>query len=448
MGLIVGFGIALVALARNVLRSVLAIVGLVIGVAAVLTMVALGRGARESVTEDMESAGTNRVFVRAGNYTRGGDAVGITSGLGKATTLTAGDADALRRFDDVAAATEEVDDRAAVAYEDETVFIPILGCGSDFPTVYDASIEQGRFLDRSEVDGAESVAVITRAVRDELFGPGTDPTGREILIAKQSFTVVGVGGGDEEKAFVPFTTLQQMLGIDYLNGITASTERAGDASELAARVRALLRERHKLDDPERLAAMPKATGEFAMEGTGEVPDDFTVRTQAARALTQGLYTTAAAFVLASMPRLDEVSSEEMVNTLTQANSTMTLLLAGIAAVSLVVGGIGIMNIMLLAVTERTKEVGLRLSVGARRRDVLLQFLLEAALLGLLGGVLGIGLGYASAAILTGFLGWPTQITAQAVALAFSLAFVVAVSFGYYPAFRASRLDPIDALRYE
>jgi ABC-type antimicrobial peptide transport system permease subunit len=185
-----------------------------------------------------------------------------------------------------------------------------------------------------------------------------------------------------------------------------------------------------------------------MRGAGLVPDDFTIRTEAARALTAGLYTPAAALVLASMPRLDEVTSEEMVSTLARANATMTLLLASIASVSLVVGGIGIMNVMLLSVTERTREVGLRLSVGARTGDVLSQFLLEAIVLSLAGGALGILFGFASAYAVTELLEWPTRVSANAVALAFGLAFAVGVVFGYYPAYRASRLDPIDALRFE
>jgi hypothetical protein len=202
------------------------------------------------------------------------------------------------------------------------------------------------------------------------------------------------------------------------------------------------------EDPARAKSLPRARGPFAMRGSGLVPDDFTVRTEAARALTQGLYTPAAALVLASMPRLDEVTSEEMVSTLARANATMTLLLASIASVSLVVGGIGIMNVMLLSVTERTMEVGLRLSVGARTRDVLLQFLLEAVSLSLAGGALGILFGFASAYAVTELLEWPTRVSANAVGLAFGLASAVGVVFGYYPAYRASRLDPIDALRFE
>jgi putative ABC transport system permease protein len=183
-------------------------------------------------------------------------------------------------------------------------------------------------------------------------------------------------------------------------------------------------------------------------GSGLVPDDFTVKTQAAEALTKGLYTSVAAFVLANMPKVDQVNLEEMGGTLQRAGTTMTALLAAIAAISLVVGGIGIMNVMLVSVSERTREIGLRRAVGARKRDVLLQFLVEAVTLSCCGGLAGIALGFAAAALVTRVLEWPAAVSPSAVALAFGIAAAVGVFFGFYPARRASRLDPIDALRYE
>ena len=453
MRLSIDLWISFVALGRNLLRSALAMVGLIIGVAAVLTMVALGRGARETVTDDMSTAGTNLVFVRAGNYTRGGDAINIPSGYGKATSLTTDDAAALASLASVAYITPEIDDRSSMNFGEREHFAPLVGCGPELMSVYDLDLETGRFLEALDVSDEDNVAVLSRAVRDELFAPSSDPLGQSITIGNESVTVIGVvdtvdAAAHQESVFVPYPFLQRALGIDYLHGITIAADQAGDTSAIGDEVRALLRDRHGLDRIEAADIPPRATGEFAMTLAAGVPDDFTVRTQALKALTQGLYTTAAAFAFASMPRLDELTSEEMVNTLESANQTMALLLAGIAAVSLVVGGIGIMNIMLLAVTERTMEVGLRRSVGARQRDVLSQFLLEAILLSLAGGVLGIGLGFASAGALTQLLGWPTYISAQAVALAFGLAFAVGVVFGFYPAIRAARFDPIDALRYE
>jgi putative ABC transport system permease protein len=183
-------------------------------------------------------------------------------------------------------------------------------------------------------------------------------------------------------------------------------------------------------------------------GTGGTPDDFTVKTQASEALTKGLYTSVAAFVLANIPKLDEQNLAEMNATLQRASTTMTALLAGIAAISLVVGGVGIMNIMLVAVKERTREIGVRRAVGARRRDVLVQFLVEALTLSAAGGIIGIALGFAAVFGLTALLDWPTRMSAGAVGLAFGISAAIGIFFGFYPARRASRLDPIDALRTE
>ncbi len=435
--------LALGALAKNLLRSALAMVGLVIGVGAVVTMVALGRGAQEQVASEVSQAGANLVYVRAGNYVRGGDAVAIPSGFGRATTLTEADAAAIAGIAGVAEVTPVVEDRAPLAAGEKKGFAPIVGCASSFASIHGLETSRGRFFTDAEAE----VAVVGSLVSDVVFGPGVDPVGRELLVRGSPFTVVGVVGGDE-RVLVPFESLQSILGSEHLDGVTAAAETAGEATRIASEARALLRARHGLDDPGKAKSLPRAQGPFAMRGSGLVPDDFTIRTEAARALTEGLYTPAAALVLASMPRLDEVTSEEMVSTLARANATMSLLLLSIASVSLVVGGIGIMNVMLLSVTERTKEVGLRLSVGARTRDVLFQFLLEAVALSLAGGALGILFGFASAYAVTEILEWPTRVSASAVAVAFGLAFAVGVIFGYYPAHRASRLDPIDALRFE
>jgi putative ABC transport system permease protein len=214
-------------------------------------------------------------------------------------------------------------------------------------------------------------------------------------------------------------------------------------------VSALLRERHGIEAKQRAAvgfvsAAPAGQG----GGRGASVDDFVVRTQAAASVTRGLYTSVAAFALANMPKLDDATLAEMSGTLARAGTTMTALLASIAAISLVVGGIGIMNIMLVSVTERTREIGVRLAVGARRRDVLLQFLVEALMLSLIGGLLGIVAGIAGARALTALLEWPTEVSTSAILLAVAVSAGVGIGFGYYPARRASRLDPIEALRYE
>ena len=225
------------------------------------------------------------------------------------------------------------------------------------------------------------------------------------------------------------------MGIAHVQTITIAAELAGETARIAGDVTRLLRVRHKI-------------GRGDGSETEGVPDDFTVRTEAAKALSQGLYTSAAVFVLANLPQLDEITAEQMSGTLQQTSSTLTALLASIAAISLIVGGIGIMNIMLVSVTERTREIGLRLAVGARGRDVRAQFLIEAFTLSIIGGVLGIVFGFAASFAISQLLEWQTTMSAAAVAMAFGTALAVGVFFGFYPAQKASQLDPIDALRFE
>jgi ABC-type antimicrobial peptide transport system permease subunit len=241
------------------------------------------------------------------------------------------------------------------------------------------------------------------------------------------------------------------LGIGYLHTVTIEAAQAGDASRIAEETTALLRSRHAAHinaAVEKLRQAGVTGNQMPQSGIGGAPDDFTVKTQASEALTKGLYTSVAAFVLANMPKLDELNLAEMNATLQRASTTMTVLLAGIAAISLVVGGVGIMNIMLVAVKERTREIGVRRAVGARRRDVLLQFLVEALTLSAVGGAIGIALGFVAAFTLTILLEWPTRMTPGAIALAFGISAAIGIFFGFYPARRASRLDPIDALRTE
>jgi len=237
-----------------------------------------------------------------------------------------------------------------------------------------------------------------------------------------------------------------MLNARYLQTITVSIEQAGDASRIAEEITTMLRDRHGRG---RQATSAAGLGGNQLPGvTASSADDFTVKTQAAANVTKGLYTSVAAFALANMPKLDEVTLQEMSSTLNRAGSTMTALLGSIAAISLIVGGIGIMNIMLVSVTERTKEIGLRLAVGARRRDVMLQFLVEATVMSLIGGVIGVVFGFVTARTLTAILDWPTEVSVTTLASAFGIAAIIGIVFGYYPARRASRLDPIDSLRYE
>jgi len=441
--LIVSAQIAWRALGRNRLRTGLTMLGVVIGVAAVIAMVALGTGARGSVETSLKSAGTNIIQVSAGNFTRGGESMNIASGLGAATTLTPEDAGAIRQLPGVQHVAGGVRTRAFVKSAHRQFFTQLRGVEPALAGIHGWEWLGGRF------GGGASEAVMGRAASRELFGEGFDPVGERITIGERAFVVSGyfrTNDSDmDETVFVTLADGQAMLNLRHLHTVTVSVEQAGDASRVADAITGLLRERHQRG---RQATRASGLGGLQAPGAMASADDFTVKTQAAANVTKGLYTSVAAFALANMPKLDEVTLQEMSSTLSRAGSTMTALLGSIAAISLIVGGIGIMNIMLVSVTERTKEIGIRLAVGARRRDVMVQFLVEAMVMSLLGGVLGVAIGLGAARGLTAVLDWPTVVSPATVAAAFAIAALVGIVFGYYPARRASRLDPIESLRYE
>ncbi len=443
----VNIRLALRSLNRNRLRTLLTMLGIIIGVAAVLTMVGLGGGARAAVQSNVKSAGTNLVFVKAGNYTRGGDSVGMATGLGAATTLTPADAQAIR--DDVIGIlnlSPEVNTRTFVAAGESREFTMAHGVDVTYADMYAWDFKLGHMFTGQEVQSAANVVVIGQALAASLFPAGTSPLGGKVTVRGTAYTVVGVtnGSGEEQpkEVFMPWSAMQHAMDVKHLDGITVAAQRAGDTSRVADAIKTLLRERHGMKTT-------TATTYMAAAGNaGGTPDDFTVQTQAAQAITKGLYTPAAAFALANMPRLDEVTLDSMTNTLDHASDTMTALLAAIAGVSLVIGGIGIMNIMLVSVTERTREIGLRMATGARGLDIALQFIVEAVVLSAIGGVIGLILGLASARLVGWTLGWPTTVSVSMMLVAFGIAAAVGLIFGSYPARRASRLDPIDALRIE
>jgi ABC-type antimicrobial peptide transport system permease subunit len=446
--------IAVKALKVNKLRTGLAMLGMTIGVAAVLTMFALGTGAQQSVSSDVKSAGTTLISVRAGNFTRGGEESNIATGLGTATTLTPDDAKAIRDVKGVAYVASVTRMRGWVEYGNQKNYGEVYGTEVDYPKMYGWSFDKGRFFKQGDIDDAANVAVIGSGVCDALFG-NANPVGEIIGIHGQQFKVKGVfTTNDQDQSqmvVVPYTTLQKMLGINYLQVIMVSSEQAGDATQISLAIAPLLRGRHHLDQvkPADAAAGLGLGGLQSPDtGGGATPDDFTVKTQASEALTKGLNTSVAAFVLANMPQMDQVNLQEMSGTLSRAGQTMTALLAAIATISLIVGGIGIMNVMLVSVTERTREIGIRRAVGARSYDVLMQFLVEAVALGVAGGVLGILAGFLAALLITATLDWRATVSFPAVALAFGVAAATGVFFGFYPAHRASRLNPIDALRFE
>jgi putative ABC transport system permease protein len=405
MSILMTFRIALKALNRNKMRTALTMLGMIIGVGAVITMVALGNGAQVSIEQQIQSAGTNVIMVNAGNFSSGG----VRQGQGMSNTMTPDDAVAIRDVPGVQYVAEGVNQGAQVVAGNQNWFTQVQGTNVDLPSIKSWPIEAGQFFTPSDVTSAAKVAVIGTTVRDMLFPDGTDPVGQIIRVRNQPFKIIGVliskgqtgvGQDQDDVIYTPFTTVQKKLrGITYIQNITVSAASADNIKDTADAIAAVLRIRHKIQPGDN--------------------DDFMVRT------------------------LEDIAAVR-----TETTRTMTALLASIAGVSLLVGGIGIMNIMLVSVTERTREIGLRLAIGARGGDVLLQFLVEAVVISLLGGSIGIGLGYGLSQGLTQFLQWPTYVSPQAVLVAFGFAAGIGIFFGFYPARKASALDPIEALRYE
>jgi putative ABC transport system permease protein len=396
--------IAIKALNRNKMRTALTMLGMIIGVAAVITMVALGTGAQSSIESQIQSAGTNMIMVSAGNFSQGG----VRQGQGNASTLSPDDAAAIQNVQGVQYKAAGVNTRGQVVSGNQNWGTQIQGTDVDLPIIRSWPTKEGAFFAPIDVATASKVAVLGSVVRDQLFGDA-NPVGQVIRINNQPFTVSGVmaskgqsgmGQDQDDVVFVPYTTVMKKLrGITYIQQVTVSAASASDTTPTADRIATLLRTRHKIQPGD--------------------PDDFMVRTM-----------------------------EEMASVRLQATQTMTALLASIAGVSLLVGGIGIMNIMLVSVTERTREIGLRMAIGARGRDVLLQFLVEAVVLSLFGGSIGIALGFALSQGVTLWMQWPTAVSPQAVVVAFGFAAMTGVFFGFYPARKAAALDPIDALRFE
>jgi len=399
------FRVALKALNRNKMRTALTMLGMIIGVAAVITMVALGTGAQSSIEAQIQTAGTNMIIVQAGNFTQGG----VRQGQGNASTLTPDDSAEIAKLPGVQYAAAGVNTCGQMVAGNQNWNTQLQGTDVDLPLIRSWMVDQGAFFTSIDVTTASKVVVLGSIVRDQLFGPDVNPVGQVIRIQNQPFTIVGVlaskgqsGGGQDQDdvAFAPYTTVMKKIrGITFIQQVQVSAQSSGEVAVVADRISSLLRTRHKIQPGD--------------------PDDFMVRT-----------------------------IEEMANVRKEATQTMTALLASIAGVSLLVGGIGIMNIMLVSVTERTREIGLRMAIGARGRDVLFQFLVEAIVLSLFGGGIGIALGVGLSQGVTLWQGWPTAVSSDAIIIAFGFAAAIGVFFGFYPARKAAALDPIDALRFE
>ncbi len=400
---------ALRILSRNRLRAGLTMLGIVIGVGAVIAMVSIGQGARAAVQAQVASMGTNVIVIMPGSTT----VSGVRGGQGGAVTLTVNDAAEMKKrsplLSDTAWAKRDV---MQIVNGNRNWNGPVNGVSPSYLTIRDWSFSSGGPFTQSDMESAARVALIGQTTLENLFDPGEEAVGATIRIKNVPFQVIGVltpkgqsaqGSDQDDVIFVPFTTAERkVFGSQFLGSVGAlfaSTEQSLDLPEAVEHIREVLRARHRLQPDQ--------------------ADDFTVRTQV------------------DIGKVQEGTSQ-----------TLTAMLFAIASVSLLVGGIGIMNILLVSVTERTKEIGVRMAVGAKRLHILTQFLIEAMTLSLLGGVIGVIVGVAGARLTTVIAGWPTIISFESIATACVFSLVVGLFFGLYPANKAARLNPIEALRYE
>jgi putative ABC transport system permease protein len=404
--------IAIKAFSRHRLRALLTALGIIIGVGAFVTMVALGRGASAKVNAQIASMGTNMLVVFGGFSAMGGARGGMGS---SGNALNDGDVDAIRNTmgDIVKFAAPIVQTQAQLVWAGANWSSPITGTTAEYLGIRNWNLQRGVFFGTRDNDAANKVCVLGQTTVDQLFG-NDDPIGQFVRVRTISCQVIGVlarkgqnqmGQDQDDVVLMPVNTVRRKLfnqggaAAQALSRILLSTTSAGDTKRAAAQVQQLLRQRHRTQEGD--------------------PDDPMVR---------------------DLTEFAEVAQ--------QTTHTMTMLLAGIAAVSLIVGGIGIMNIMLVSVTERTREIGIRMAVGAKGRHILLQFLFEAMVLTIAGGLVGMGLGTGAAKTLSNMMEWPTQLGLTSYGIGFSFSTLVGIVFGFYPAWRASRLDPIEALRYE
>jgi putative ABC transport system permease protein len=399
------FKVASQSILKNKMRTLLTMLGIVIGVGAVIVMVAVGHGAQAQIERQISNLGTNLIVVTPGSTAQGG----VSQGAGTFNRLTVADADKIRgEATAVVAVSPVVMTRTQVIGGAGNWRTSVNGVSTDYLTIRDWSVTSGALFGGDDENAKRKVAVLGSTVAHNLF-PDADPVGAQIQLGHVPFTVVGVlaakgqtatGNDQDDVVLVPYTTAQDRLsGFSFIGQILASTASRDQIPAAQEEIAGIMRESHGL-----------ANG---------APDDFTVRDQTAIAQAA-----------------------------TSTTSVMTGLLAAIASISLVVGGIGIMNIMLVSVTERTREIGVRMAIGARGSDVLTQFLVESVVMSIVGGLVGIALGFAGAALLGHLTGWSTATPASAVLLAVGFSAAVGVFFGYYPARKAAQLDPIQALRYE
>ena len=397
--------VAVQSILKNKMRSLLTMLGIVIGVGAVIVMVAVGQGAQSRIEEQIQNLGTNMIVVTPGSSQAGG----VSQGAGTFNRLTLEDAEKLKREGGLLSAVSPVIMTRAQAIGGQGNWRTMInGVSTDYQTIRDWPTETGSFFSEADVRSMRKVAVLGNTVAKNLF-VGVDPVGQQIQLRNVPFTIVGVlaakgqtasGSDQDDVILVPYTTAQTRLsGFARIGQILASTYSPTDIEGAQREIKTLLRESHRL-------------------GVAD-DDDFTLRNQT-----------------------------ELADAASGTTEVMSYLLAAIASISLLVGGIGIMNIMLVSVTERTREIGIRMAIGARGSDVLTQFLIESVVMSLLGGIIGLLVGFAGAAILGKMTGWNTVTPPGAVAIAVIFSAAVGIFFGYYPARKAASLNPIQALRYE
>ncbi len=397
--------VAAKALVRNRMRTILTMLGIIVGVSAVICTIAIGDGASVKVRESISSIGANMVWIEAG----GVNLNGVRTGAYGTKSLTVDDAKAIQReVSLVRNVSPSVDTRVQLIYGNQNWNTSVRGVAPEYLAVKNWPVIRGEMFTSRDVDASANVCVLGQTTVEELFGE-QDPVGETIRVKDQICKVVGelapkgqsvTGQDQDDTLMMPYTTvMKKLMGHWWLDDMMMSAVSAQDQPAAEQQIAALLRERHRL--------RPGAL------------DDFNIR-----------------------------HPTEIAEAVAASAQTMELLLASVASVSLLVGGVGVMNIMLVSVTERTREIGVRLAIGARTRDVLRQFLLEALLLSILGGAMGVALGLAGSSFIASTFNWPTHVSSQALMLAFGVSGSIGLIFGYYPARRAARLDPIEALRFE
>ncbi len=389
----------------NKVRSGLTVLGIVIGIASVVAMISIGQGASYQIQSSIESLGSNLLTIIPG-FVQPGRGI-VSSGRGSAQTLVNDDLEIIEKVPGVIYLSPELQRRFQVVAGTNNTNTTVIGVAPDYFQVRNMSIALGSYIVEPHLRGLERVAVLGSTVASDLFGEGINPIGKSIYINKTNFRVIGVlepkgsvGFFDpNDTILVPLTTMQKILaGVDYLSIIAVGVESKDLISQVQEEITLALSRKHRVDPQN---------------------PDFSI-----------------------------VSQSDIIGTLTQVANTFTIFLAAVAGISLLVGGIGIMNMMLTTVTERTREIGLRRAIGAKRKDISLQFLLESIALTFIGGVLGIILGWAIAVLVSNFAGITTKVSIQAIFLSFGVSAAIGVVFGYYPAKKAASLNPIEALRYE